>query len=109
LKLRQMGTQGVRLHMKGVISCLIRWACRACTGDFGPALAALVGAVQNIFFLTVHYFTSFVPIIQHAGQPVVPRRMSLKMCLWSWNTFKGPDWVMRAKQSQPVTNQHHSF
>ncbi len=79
-------------------------ACRAGTRDFGPALAALVGPVQNIFFLTEHYFTSFVPIIQHAGQAVVPRRLSLNMCLWSWNTFKGPDRVM-----QSVTKLHTSI
>ncbi len=60
LKLRWMGTQGV--HMKGVLPRLVRWACRARTRDFCPALAALVGPVQNIFFLTVHYFYSYVPI-----------------------------------------------
>jgi hypothetical protein len=48
LKLRQMGTQGV--HMKGVLSWLVRWAPRAGTRDFCPALFALVGPVQNIFF-----------------------------------------------------------
>ncbi len=32
------------------------------TRDFCPALAALVFLVQNIFFLTAHYFNSFVPI-----------------------------------------------
>jgi hypothetical protein len=66
LKLWQIGTQGVRLHMKGVISCLICWARRAGTRDFGPVLAPLVGPVQNTLFLTVHYFTTFVSIIQHA-------------------------------------------
>jgi hypothetical protein len=32
------------------------------------ALAALVGQEQNIFFLSVHFFSSFVPIVQ---QPVL--------------------------------------
>ncbi len=50
--------------------------------DFLHALAALVGLVQNIFSLTVHYFTSCVPIAQEAGQAVVPRRLSLNMGLW---------------------------
>jgi hypothetical protein len=35
---------------------------------FCPVLAALVGPVQNIFSLTVHYFNSSVPIAQQAGQ-----------------------------------------
>ncbi len=39
-----------------VIPWLVRWASSACS-----ALAALVDPVQNIFFLTVHYFDSFFP------------------------------------------------
>ncbi len=42
------------LREKGVLPWLVRWACRAGTRDFCPALAALVSTVQNIF--TVHYF-----------------------------------------------------
>ncbi len=51
--------------------------------DFGPALATLVDLVQNISFLTVHFFTSFVPIAQQARQAIVPRRLSINMCLWA--------------------------
>jgi hypothetical protein len=43
--------------------------------DFCSALATLVGPVRNIFFLTVHYFNSFIPN-SRAGSP------SLSMCLW---------------------------
>jgi hypothetical protein len=43
-----MGTQ--RVHMKGVLPCLVRWACRAGTRDFCSALAHLVDRVQNICF-----------------------------------------------------------
>ncbi len=49
----------------------------ACTKDFSPALAAVVGPVQNIFSLTVQYFHSFGPI----DQAVVRGRLSLNMCL----------------------------
>ncbi len=63
-----MGTQ--RVQMKGVLPWLIRWACR------------LVEPVQNTFFLTVHYFNSFVPIAQQAGQAAVLGRLSLSMRLW---------------------------
>jgi hypothetical protein len=61
---------------------LVCWACRAGKRDFCPALAALVGPVQNIFFPAVHYFNSFFPITQQAGQAVVLGRLSLIMCLW---------------------------
>jgi hypothetical protein len=65
-----------------VLSWLILWACRAGTRDFCSALAALVGPVQNIFFLTVHYFHSFVHIAQQAGQAVVVLgRLSLSIFL----------------------------
>jgi hypothetical protein len=80
-----MGTQCV--HMKGALPYMVRCARRAGTRDFCPALAALVGSVQYIFFphSTLQYFTSFV-ITQQAGQAVVPRRLSLNThskCLWS--------------------------
>ncbi len=63
-------------------SWLVRWTCRAGTRDICSALAALVGPVKNIFFLTVHYFNSFVPIAQQAGQADVLGRLSLSVCLW---------------------------
>ncbi len=47
LKLRCMGTR--RVQMKVVHPWLVRWSCPAGTRDFCPALAALVGQVQNIF------------------------------------------------------------
>ncbi len=47
LELRWMATQGVQ--MKGVLSLLVRRACRAGTRDCRCALAALVRPVQNIF------------------------------------------------------------
>jgi hypothetical protein len=74
-----MGTHGVQ--MKGVLPWLVSWALRAGTREFCPALVALVGPVQNIFFLTVHYFNSFVPIVQQTGQAVVRGRLSLNVCL----------------------------
>jgi hypothetical protein len=74
-----MGTQ--RVLMTRVIPWLVPWALPVGTRDFCPALAALVGPVQNIFFLSVHYFDSFVPIAQQAGEAVVQSRLSLNMCL----------------------------
>jgi hypothetical protein len=67
--------------MKGVLPWLIRWAYHAVTRDFCPALAALVGLVQNIFFLIVHYFNLYAPIAQQARQAVVLGRQYLSMCL----------------------------
>ncbi len=40
-------------------------------------------SVKYFFFLTIHYFNSFVPIAQQAGQAAVLGRLSLSMCLWS--------------------------
>jgi hypothetical protein len=64
-----------------VLSWLVRWAYRAGTRGFCSALAALVGPVQNIFYLTVHYFNACVPIAQQAGQAAVLGRLSLSVCL----------------------------
>ncbi len=60
---------------------MVRWARRVSMRDFDPALAALVSPMQNIFVLTVHYFTLCVPIAQQTGQPVVQGRLSLNMCI----------------------------
>jgi hypothetical protein len=80
-----MGAQ--RVQMKGVLPWLVRWACRASTRDFCSALAALVGPVQKNFSPTVHYFNSFVPVAQQAGQAAMLGRLSLSMCLWSENSI----------------------
>jgi hypothetical protein len=72
-----MGTQRV----------LVRWARHAGTGDFYPALAALVSPVQHIFFLTVHYFNLCVPIAQQPGQTVVQGRLSVNVCLRNKVTY----------------------
>jgi hypothetical protein len=39
--------------MKGILPCLVRWARCAGTRDFCPALAFLLGPVQNIVFAVV--------------------------------------------------------
>ncbi len=44
----------------GVLLWLVCWARCAGTRDVWPALAALVGPVQNNFFHTGHYFSSFI-------------------------------------------------
>jgi hypothetical protein len=74
LKLRQMGTCGVQ--KKGVLPWLVCWVRRAVTRDFYSALVALVGPIQNIFFLTF-----FVSIASNLGR-LVPSRLSLNRCLW---------------------------
>ncbi len=97
LKLRWVGTQ--RVQMKGDHPWLVRCVCRArykifffslggslCLScrykRFSSALAALIGPVQNCFFLTVHFFNSFETIAQNAGQAAVLGRLSLSICLW---------------------------
>ncbi len=78
VKMRLMGTQ--REQMKGVLPWLVRWACHAGTKDFYPVVAVLANPVQNIFFLTVHFISSFVPIGHQTGQAVVLGHLSLGMC-----------------------------
>jgi hypothetical protein len=48
--------------MKGVLPWLGHWARLAGTIEFCPALAAVVSTVQNIPFLTAHFFNLFVLI-----------------------------------------------
>ncbi len=50
--------------MKGILPWLAR---RAGTMEFCPSLAAPVNPVQNIIFLTKHFFTLLVPITQQSG------------------------------------------
>jgi hypothetical protein len=70
-----------RVQMKGILLCLIPWDLCAGTRDFYPTLAALIATVKHIFSLIVHYFKSFVPIAQQAGQAVVPGPLLL-CCPW---------------------------
>jgi hypothetical protein len=51
--------------MKGVLPWLVRWARHAATMEFCPA-----NKVQNIIFLTAHFFTILVPIAQQPVQVV---------------------------------------
>jgi hypothetical protein len=63
--------------------------CLSCryTRDFCSALAALVSTVQNIFFLSEHYFNYLVLIAQQARPAAVLGRLSLGMCLWKSHLF----------------------
>ncbi len=73
-----MGAQ--KGQMKGVLSWLVRGACSAGTRDFCSALAALIGPVHNIFFLTVQYIISIplCPTPSKLGRAVLGR-LSLNM------------------------------
>jgi hypothetical protein len=70
-----MGAQ--RVQMKGVLPWLVRWACCAGTRNFCPALAALVGPVQNIFSSPYAISINLSSSPQQAGQAVVLGRLSL--------------------------------
>jgi hypothetical protein len=73
--------------MKGVFPWLVGWDRRVGTRYFCLAFAALVNAVQNIFFLTVQYFTSCVTLAQQAVQAVVLGNLSLNICLWTMDIY----------------------
>ncbi len=77
--------------MKEVLSWLDRWARRAGTRDFCSALVALVGTVQKIVFLTIHYSNSFDPndpIAEQTGQAAALGSLSLSMSLFSKTTVQ---------------------
>ncbi len=62
-------------------SFCLSWRCQYKRFLFSLRFAALVCPVQNIIFLTIHYF-SFVPISQQAaGQAAALGRLSLSVCL----------------------------
>ncbi len=79
----------------------VNWNSKS-TNEGGPALVGLLGLccrykrflfclgcssqpiIKDIFFLTIHYFNSYVPIAQQAGQAAVLGRLSLSMCLQVW-------------------------
>jgi hypothetical protein len=61
-----------RIQMVGALPwLLVGLVCSASTRKLCSALAALLGPVQNNIYLTVHYFNSFVPSAQQAGQAAV--------------------------------------
>ncbi len=74
-----MGTY--RVQMKRDLPWLVRLARRAGTRDLF-AFTALVSPAQNIFFLTAHFITLWVPIAQQTVQAVVQGRLSPNMSLW---------------------------
>ncbi len=98
LKLRWMGTQ--REQMKEVLSWLVHWTCRAGTRDFCSALAAPLPS-RKYCLLTIHYFNSFVPNAQQAGQVAVLGRLSLSVCLWLEPTKRN------RIESQHIQNLEH--
>ncbi len=84
--------------MIGVLPWLVHCACRAGTREFCSDLAALVSPAQNIFFLAIQFFNSFVPIAQQAEQVAVLGRLSLTIVIVSvQNSMK-----TRKKQSAHV-------
>jgi hypothetical protein len=42
----------------------------------------LVGPIENIFSVNLHYFNAFVSITQQPWQVTVLGRLSLSVCLW---------------------------
>jgi hypothetical protein len=65
--------------MKGVLPWLVHLALLAGTRGFCPSVAVLFRPIKNILFFIVHYFNTFVPIAQQAGQAVVQGRLSLNV------------------------------
>ncbi len=79
---------------------------------FCPALVAIVGPAQFFFFLTVHYFSSFVTIAQQAGQAVVVGHLTcLLMCvsfIYPEGPLLCPHVVCRASDMSVFSYRHFS-
>ncbi len=67
--------------MKGVLPWLVCWAHLAGTRDNYCSALGSSQPSTKYFLLTVHYFTSFVPIAKQDGQAVVSNHMSLNVSL----------------------------
>ncbi len=80
----EMGTQEVHKGVRWFLPWLVRWAVVPVQEIFCPAQTALFGLVQNIIFLAVHFFTSFVPIAQQARQSC--RVAYLLICFSGYDT-----------------------
>jgi hypothetical protein len=76
-----MGNQ--RVEMRGVLPWRVRWTRRAGTKGVCLALSTVVSQLQNIIFLTAHFFTVLGLIAQQAWQATMLGRLSLSVCLWS--------------------------
>jgi hypothetical protein len=69
--------------MKGVLPWLVLWPFQAGTRAFCSAMATLLGPVQHLVFLTLHYLVNLSPSLAGHWQAIVPGRLSLNnMCLW---------------------------
>ncbi len=95
------------------------------TNEMGPSLVGSLGSScrhnrflyslgrssrlsTKYFFLTIHYFNSFVPIVQQPRQAVVQCRLSLNMCLFplceNW-----PVGQLRDTEQQSYCLNHYNF
>ncbi len=71
------GDSGSTLEMKGVLP----WFVLASRRAFLSCLCCSSQPSTTYYFLNVHYFSSFVPIAQQAGQAVVPSCLSFNVSL----------------------------
>jgi hypothetical protein len=85
--------------MKRVLPWLVRWACRAGTRHFGPALAALVGSVQNIFFPHRTLFQFICPYRPASWADSRAGRLTIFVTGHRPRTSQGPDACLRRSSS----------
>ncbi len=73
-----------RTNENGVLSWLVRWACRAGTRDFLFCLGCSIRPSTKYFFPHRTLLPFLCPIGQQAGQAAVLGRLSVIMCLCGW-------------------------
>jgi hypothetical protein len=94
--------------MKGVLPWLIYWVCRAGIRVFRYALVALVGPVQNIFFLTVHSTIPLSPSPSYLGRQSC-WVACLLVCVSGVRTVAYNHRICNLTQKHPPQCQHFSF
>ncbi len=95
------GDSGSTYSMKGVLPWLVRWVRGAGTRDFSPALAALVGPVQNIFLSPYTSLLDLSPSYSQLGRQSC-RVVCLLICVFGNNVLRdteafghpGPLWFL---------------
>ncbi len=96
LKLRWMGNQ--RVQMKGVLTLLVRWACRAGKRDFYSASADLVGQVQSPYTISMPLSPSYSKLGRQSWWVV-----SLLVCVSGWETGNDQLYLCPKRKTNYVT------
>jgi hypothetical protein len=81
----------LRVHMKGALPWLVHWARHAGTRDVCPALAALVGQVQNFLFChrtLFHFLRPYHPANWAGSRAATPVYLCVSLCFINGKSYR---------------------